>query len=332
MRNDQWYEDNKEEILKLYYDGYSHEKICTIMQCGRSKLSKKLQEWKAPSRPRPKTRARHNAIYNIDYTYFDNIDNEHKTYWLGFLLADGHVNEHVIMLRLQKKDLKTIEDFKKDIKSEHPIGCDKHGNPGISIACKIMCDTLAKYGFHHHKSWSFDIDKALEVVPKEYEHHFIRGMFDGDGSIRYYKYEYQKVPFYHFGYTGLKNICDYVSSKLGVDTIIRERDTNVFTVRTKNPYKIIEIYNYLYKDATIYMQRKYDTFQEIIEIEKKRDTFYEGKGQHNNDKRDRCRHITYNNETHSLKEWAEIRDINYETLAGRINNYNWSIGRALEYE
>lgn len=332
VRTNEWYEDNKDTILKLYNDGYSYEKICEIISCGRSKLINKLKEWNVPKRTRPKTSIRHNAIHNVDYEYFDNIDDEHKAYWLGFLLADGHINDRAIMLGLQIKDLKSIEDFKNDLKSEHPIRLNKDGNPIISITCKHMCDTLAKYGFHHHKSQSFDIDKVISVVTKEYEHHFLRGMFDGDGSIKYYKYEYQKVPFYHFGYTGLKNVCDYVGSVLGVDTIIRERDTNIFTVKTKNPHKIIEIYDYLYKDATIYMQRKYDTFQEIIEIEKQRSKDYANNHAGCNIKRDRCRYITYNGETHSIKEWAKIRNINYGTLSGRINNYDWSIGRALEYE
>jgi hypothetical protein len=42
--------------------------------------------------------------------------------------------------------------------------------------------------------------------------------------------------------------------------------------------------------------------------------------------------LTYNGVTHTMKEWSEIRGINYGTLRGRINNYGWSIGRALEYE
>lgn len=43
-------------------------------------------------------------------------------------------------------------------------------------------------------------------------------------------------------------------------------------------------------------------------------------------------YITYNNETHTMMEWSEIRNINYSTLRNRINTYKWSIGRALEYE
>lgn len=332
MKTDKWYDDNKRTILALYNDGYSYEKMCEILSRGRSKLIKKIQEWKVPKRPRPKTKLRHNAIYDIDYEYFDNIDNEHKAYWLGFLVADGYVDEHVLMIGLQLADLKTIEDFKKDIKSERPIKYDLNNNPVISITCKRLCDTLAYYGFHNHKSLSFDINKTLAVVPKEYEHHFIRGMFDGDGSVKYYKYDYQNVPFYHLGYTGLKNVCDYIRLKLGIDAIARERNTETFTTKTKNPHKIIDIYNYLYKDATIYMQRKYDTFQEIIKIEKERDALYANKGQKSNSNRDRCHYITYNGETHSIKELSKIRNINYGTLMNRIDTYNWSIGRALEYE
>lgn len=273
---------------------------------------------------------RRNALYNIDYKYFDDIDCEHKAYWLGFLLADGYVDERCIMFCLNIDDLKSIEEFKSDLKSEHPIHYNKDGNPLLNIVCKNMCDTLISYGFHHHKSWAFDINKIIQAIPKEYEHHFIRGMFDGDGSIKYYKYDYQKTPFYHLGYTGLKNVCDYVASKIHTDSMVRERDTNTYTIKTKNPKKIIEIYHYLYKDATIYMQRKYDTFQEIIKIETSRDKEYSKTG--TNLKRDRCRYLTYNDETHSLKEWSKIRNIKYSTLNSRINIYGWNIGRALGYE
>lgn len=38
--------------------------------------------------------------------------------------------------------------------------------------------------------------------------------------------------------------------------------------------------------------------------------------------------ITYNNETHCLAEWAEILEINKETLNTRINKLKWTIKRA----
>lgn len=39
--------------------------------------------------------------------------------------------------------------------------------------------------------------------------------------------------------------------------------------------------------------------------------------------------ITFNNETHTMKEWAKIKNIPYTTLASRLNILHWSIEKAL---
>ena len=39
--------------------------------------------------------------------------------------------------------------------------------------------------------------------------------------------------------------------------------------------------------------------------------------------------ITYNGETHTMAEWAVIKNINYNTLKHRINTYHWNIEKAL---
>lgn len=41
---------------------------------------------------------------------------------------------------------------------------------------------------------------------------------------------------------------------------------------------------------------------------------------------------TINGETHCLKEWCEILNLNYDNVWARINRYNWSIETALELE
>lgn len=51
------------------------------------------------------------------------------------------------------------------------------------------------------------------------------------------------------------------------------------------------------------------------------------KTQENN--RDNCHYITFNGETHTLTEWAEITGINKYTLSYRINQAGWSLERAL---
>lgn len=42
--------------------------------------------------------------------------------------------------------------------------------------------------------------------------------------------------------------------------------------------------------------------------------------------------LTYNGETHPLKEWAEIAGVPFENVYSRINKFGWSVGEALELE
>ena len=46
--------------------------------------------------------------------------------------------------------------------------------------------------------------------------------------------------------------------------------------------------------------------------------------------RSSCIYITYKDETHTLKEWSKIRDINYQTLYRRYK-LKWSVDRMLNY-
>lgn len=42
------------------------------------------------------------------------------------------------------------------------------------------------------------------------------------------------------------------------------------------------------------------------------------------------KNISYNGETHNLKQWSEKLGINYGTLKARINRYHWTIERAFK--
>lgn len=263
MKTNKWYEDNKDKILSMYYSSKSVPDICNELKCNESMVYKKFNEWQIERRKRIKSKERCNALYYVDSHYFDVIDCEHKAYWLGIIVSDGFVNNKEISLCLKKDDIELIKEFKNDLNSEHPIKTNKDGNPFITIVCKQLCDSLRSYGLHNRKSWSLDIDKIISNVPHEYEHHFIRGLFDGDGSIRYYKYPYMNKPQFHFGFTGLENVCSYVKDKLGINRKLVHEGNVTYTLVTRDKNKIIDIFNYLYKDATIYLSRKHKVFQEI---------------------------------------------------------------------
>ena len=55
----------------------------------------------------------HNAL-KFDNTVFDTIDTEEKAYWLGFMYADGYVqnNGNSVELSLKGSDVEHLEKFR----------------------------------------------------------------------------------------------------------------------------------------------------------------------------------------------------------------------------
>lgn len=266
MNRNEEYESKKNVLINAYYnESISIMEIAKKYDCKYQTLKDYYYKvWNCSNRPRiAKPPVRYNAKYSVDFSYFNIIDSEHKAYWLGMFVADGFVNNNEISLCLQNDDIKIIEQFKFDLKSEHPIKFNKDNNPFLTIVCKQICNDLINKGFHNRKSYILDIEYISSFVPDKLIHHFIRGMFDGDGCIKYYKYDYLKKPQYHFGYTGLKNVCEFVRKHINISRPLIQETEITYTLITRNPKEILKIFDFLYKDATIYMERKYNTFKEI---------------------------------------------------------------------
>ena len=52
-------------------------------------------------------------MINYNRHIFDNIDNEEKAYWLGFIVADGYLNldKHMLRIKLGHKDKQHLIKF-----------------------------------------------------------------------------------------------------------------------------------------------------------------------------------------------------------------------------
>lgn len=262
-RNSKWYDDNKQKILKRYYENIGVQDIADELHCSRYMIYSKFNEWDIKRRPRKKSAPRCNAKYKVDYHYFDIINTEHKAYWFGFLMADGFVNNTEISLCLQKSDIHMIKQFATDLKCNAPIKYNKDGNPFLTITCKSMCNSLISKGFHNRKSWDLDFDFLRSFVPEPLLRHFIRGMFDGDGCLKYYQYPYLNKPQIHLGYTGLENVCQFIRSYFHIDRPLIHEKNKTYTVVTRKPELVLQICSYMYDDCDIYLLRKYNTYHEI---------------------------------------------------------------------
>ena len=214
--------------------------------------------------------------YYCNYHYFDEIDTEEKAYWLGFITADGWISKNdignagVIGIELQHNDINHLRKFNKSINGNYKITdrwrtCPISANPDkLNHMCMIrifsiaMYDSLEKLGFSNNKSYDFFIPNMRNDLVR----HYLRGYFDGDGCFCLSNKSFG-VGFITASMSlkdGIINICKNANIEVHDYSYVNEYKTIMYTPQaTKNSEKI-KLLDYMYKDATIYLDRKYKKY------------------------------------------------------------------------
>ena len=215
--------------------------------------------------------------YNYDINYFKVINTEEKAYWLGFIYADGCITSDIrqqLIIELCKQDRIILEKFIDCINGNNKIYENKYSYR-LSICQKDFTNNLLNKGVFPRKSLLLEFP-STDIIPTQLIRHFIRGYFDGDGCISCNQY-YNKTQNKHsyvseFNILGtnafIKSISEILpSSKYKIKH--ETKQSNVYKYRVDNRVDIIRIFHYLYDDANIYLERKYNKFMDIADIENK---------------------------------------------------------------
>ena len=258
----------------MYENNISLREIEKRTSHGRPAISKMLEELGIKN-----TKGNHYRKYFFDFNFFEKIDNELSAYWLGFMYADGCVlpknkyGEQEFKIAISEKDLELLEKFKLDIKSSYPIRYDESaGKEHIqviqSLRSQKTVNDLKKLGCVERKSLILQFPTE-EQVPKHLLHHFIRGYFDGDGSITSYQRKGNHRLNYSINIVGTELFIKELYGFFQIGTIFPDKRKSNSWYLTINGNRQIEIfYHILYDNATRYMERKYLKFQEFL-FEKK---------------------------------------------------------------
>ena len=190
---------------------------------------------------------------------FETIDTEEKAYWLGFLYADGSVSstDNRIELGLAEKDLRHIEKFRDFIGIQNKISyrasTKSYRYAFRSISCKA---DLIKQGCVPKKSLILNFPTEYQV-PKNFVKDFIRGYFDGDGWFTNTENCFQ---------AGIIGTEDFIKGFLNTVELENKNNKKIFTVHREDGVNRdmcggygddLNCLNRIYKDATIYNERKY---------------------------------------------------------------------------
>jgi len=215
-----------------------------------------------------------------NYDFFTIIDTEEKAYWMGFIYADGNVSEkhNLIQIRLSERDISHLRKMSDIFGKE--IFCGD-GDKGRRFALLSLNSIMIKKDMLRHNIFPrktyIDSDKVLDSIPHHLLHHFIRGFFDGDGCISVCKKSRKNC---YFGMVGtkkyLKSISDIICRACGVSVPKMEKRKGCFVIRWSGKIQIRPIYDFLYKDATVFLERKKDIFDNKIITSKKLSSIYRG--------------------------------------------------------
>lgn len=211
-----------------------------------------------------------NRRYKVNHNFFNNIDTEEKAYWLGFLYADGYIRErksgNSLEMKLSINDKHHLEKFRETIGSNHKIietfnkvkyngGISSSHMSWLSIYSSQLVESIKSQGFHSRKTFTIERPK----INNDLIRHFIRGFFDGDGSFSFTENKRNTTNivcasenFREFLINDLYNNGIEIKYYGGINLYIQNKvDNNKF-------------YEYIYKDSTIYLERKkeiYDRFR-----------------------------------------------------------------------
>lgn len=272
-------------IYKRHLEGETILKISEDLKIPIQSIYDYFRRKKLPYNPNIPIRRKG---YYVDDNYLNNFDTEDKVYFLGWMLSDGYIQGKDISLKLQKKDDYIIEEmfgkFSKGYKMQR-----KDNFCGMSVSSENLSKKLKDKGCIQNKT---EIGFDFPDLQPNLVRHFIRGYFEGDGSIGFraarpnqrqisicspdknFLIQFEKI-------LNTFNIASTITEEIrkGKGLVMPNKELNY---NCKNMYRLIltnhidklKFYELIYKDCNIKLERKYVLYSEyyantVLTLEKK---------------------------------------------------------------
>ena len=207
--------------------------------------------------------------YNIDF--FNNYTEE-SCYWAGFILAEGHFRKKndVLHIKLSYEDKERLEVFLSHIGAKRKVRDYKHTYRNTKYSVVDICGKW--YLNSINRNFGFTREKYFTCLPWNFLGadmlaHFVRGFFDGDGSISIPN----KTKVCMINFAGEREWLEPLSKYLSELLDIHLKSGNKFAPYVPNKNGIaglicysgknaMKIFDWMYDRSGLHMKRKYDKF------------------------------------------------------------------------
>lgn len=259
-------DDKIDIICDLYKEGVSAKQLGIKFSIDK----RKVQKW-AANRNILRDKNNCHRFTEFNQNVFDTIDNNEKAYWLGFFYADSYNcnTTNTVSLSLQVLDKIHLEKLCNFIglpinKIKYTKNKEEYEYYTLKMYSKHMCETLSKKGCPQNKSF---IIKFPEWLDQKFQISFIRGMFDGDGSLAHRSNNEWKWSLATTKECG-ESIQNIILKELGLIvnlSYISKTNNNTYELETNGNEKVLKLSEWLYNSSTYNtrLNRKYEKLLEL---------------------------------------------------------------------
>lgn len=228
---------------------------------------------------------------SLRHDFFKNIQTELQAYLLGFHAADGSINleRYTLRVKLTKNDSEIVNLFKESISPEaytrNVNGFDSiiREKPvttktafEVNISSKILINDIIELGYGPNKTYK---ELHLPKISEDLIRHFIRGYFDGDGSIigsvrkpniKNREKNYRVTRAFNIDCKNnailneIKNFLEKYDINININYISRD---DMYRLVTSAQEQIERLFHFLYDDSNFYLIRKFNKFNYYVNTE-----------------------------------------------------------------
>lgn len=262
------------EILSSYKETRSVPKTSKVVNIGINTIYKILKENNIKIERGLKR-------YRCNHNFFDEIDTEEKAYWLGFHIGDGHASTkyNKWKIKLSIIDEGHLKKLVKCLDSDYPvkIRTEKERYFGdrrvaatkscvLEMVSPVIVKALERFELVNNRV----LTTKIPEIRADLVRHMIRGLFDADGGIAFQE---QKKENAHFYIVGTEQVCikvnkiiEKILNKNISNAIKNKKDSKIFSFSIGGSNQVYNILQWMYTDASIYLDRKYEKAKRFIKL------------------------------------------------------------------